>query len=362
MSSQPSTLDMAKVRAFASKTLGDITSAQMDLLGLIADRLGLWRILAAAGPVTSAEFAEDAQIDERYAREWLAAMACHGTLTYDDATGRFTLPPEHAFVLADQDSPLYLGCFPGMHQAVWDNADLLTAAFRRGGGVPQDRYGDNFWCAFERFSRSAFKNNLVQQWLPAMPRADAALRSGGAVADVGCGNGQALLFLARGYPDATLVGYDSYAPAIAAAIANAEAAGLAHRVHYEICDAARGLPGTYDLITTFDVIHDMPRPGPALRAIRRALKPGGTYFVQEPNFFSDLRQNIDHPLGIGAFGYSTSIGYCLTQALAAGGEGTGTCLGETRLRELATEAGFAHFRRLDFPDNPFSLGYELRAE
>jgi 2-polyprenyl-3-methyl-5-hydroxy-6-metoxy-1,4-benzoquinol methylase len=195
-----------------------------------------------------------------------------------------------------------------------------------------------------------------------MPQANAALKAGGSVADVGCGNGQALLFLAQGYPGATLFGYDSYAPAIAAANANAEAAGLADRVHYAVCDATHGLPGTYDLITTLDVIHDMPRPGPALRAIRRALKPGGTYFVQEPNFFSDLRQNIDHPLGIGAFGYSTSIGYCLTQALAAGGEGTGTCMGEARLRELATAAGFAHFRRLDFPNIPFSLCYELRAE
>jgi 2-polyprenyl-3-methyl-5-hydroxy-6-metoxy-1,4-benzoquinol methylase len=359
MSTQP-TLDPAKARAFAFKTLGDITSAQMDLLNLIADRLGLWRILAAAGPVTCAEFAELAEIDERYAREWLAAMACHGTLDYDAASERFTLPPEHAHVLADHDSPLYLGSYPSMHQAIWGNADLLIASFRRGGGVPQDRYGDNFWCAFERFSQAAFKNNLVQDWLPALPQADAALRAGGAVADVGCGNGQALLVLARGYPNATLVGYDSYQPAIAAAIANAEAAGLADRVRYEVCDASRGLPGQYDLITTFDVVHDMPHPRPALKAIRQALKPGGTYFVLEPNFSSDLRQNIEHPLGLGAFGYSASVGYCLTQALAARGEGTGTCLGEANLRALATEAGFAHFRRLDFPNNPFSLCYELR--
>jgi SAM-dependent methyltransferase len=187
-----------------------------------------------------------------------------------------------------------------------------------------------------------------------------ALRAGGSVADVGCGNGQALLFLASGYPDATLTGYDNYPPAIAAANANARAAGLEGRVRYELCDATQGLPGTYDLITSFDVVHDMPRPRPALSAIRRALKPDGTYFVLEFNFSGDLQQNIDHPMGIGAFGYSASTNYCMTQALAVGGEGTGTCMGEERARELATEAGFGHFRRLDFPSNPFNLFYEIR--
>jgi SAM-dependent methyltransferase len=174
--------------------------------------------------------------------------------------------------------------------------------------VPQDRYGDDFWCGFERFSRTAFRNNLVQDWIPAMPSVDDALRAGGTVADVGCGNGQALLYLAKGYPEATLVGFDSYAPAIATANANARAAGLGDRVRYEVCDVTRGIPGQYDLITTFDVVHDMPRPRPAMKEIKRALKPDGTYFVLEFNFFSDLQQNIDHPFGIGAFGYSASIG------------------------------------------------------
>jgi SAM-dependent methyltransferase len=359
MAIQPS-LDMEKVQHFAFKTLGDVIGTQMDMLNLIADRLGLFQTLAASGPITSDEFAEKAQINERYGREWLSAMACHGTLTYDNATKRFTLPPEHAAVLADVDSGLYLGSFPAMHVAFFRNADLLTEAFKHGGGVPQDRYGDDFWCGFERFSRTAFRNNLVQEWIPAMPTVDAALRAGGSVADIGCGNGQALLFLAGGYPEARLVGYDAYAPAIAAANANAQAAGLADRVRYEVCDVTQGIPGTYDLLTTFDVVHDMPRPRPALKEIKRSLKPDGTYFVLEFNFFSDLQQNIDHPFGIGAFGYSASIGYCMTTALAVGGEGTGTCMGEAKMREFADEAGFTHFRRLDFPGNPFNIFYEIR--
>jgi SAM-dependent methyltransferase len=180
------------------------------------------------------------------------------------------------------------------------------------------------------------------------------------VADVGCGNGQALIELAKGYPNARLVGLDNYPLAIEAATANAREAGLADRVRFELCDVTNGLPGQYDLITSFDVVHDMPRPRPALRQIRQALTPGGTYFVLEFNFYSDLQRNIDHPLGIGAFGYAGSCTYCMTQALAVGGEGTGTCMGEDKLRDLAAEAGFSQVRRLDFPQNPFNLFYELR--
>ena len=355
-----SDLDMAKVQTFAFKVLGDITATQMGTLSTIADRLGLFNTLAEAGPLTEREFAARGGINERYAREWLSAMACHGYIAYDDGTKQFRLPPEHAFILADPDSPFYLGSLFPMAPPYWRNLDLLTEAFKHGGGVPQEKYGDEFWCGFERFTRTGFRNNLAQDWVPAMPHADAALRAGGSVADIGCGNGQALLFLAKGYPDATLVGYDNYAPAIAAANANAKTAGLADRVRYEVCDVTTGIPGQYDLITTFDVVHDMPHPRPAMKEIRKALKPDGTFFVLEFNFSGDLQANIDHPMGIGSFGYSASTNYCMTQALAVGGEGTGTCMGEEKARELAAEAGFTQFRRIDFPQNPFNLFYEIR--
>ncbi len=353
-------LDMGKLQAFAFKIVGDVTAQQMGPLSTVGDRLGLFKTLAASGPVTSEEFADRAQINERYGREWLSAMACHGYIAYDDATKRFTLPPEHAFVLANTESPLYLTGLLKMAQPYWANVELLAEAFKHGGGVPQDRYGEHFWCGFEQFTYTFFRNSMVQEWLPTMPTVDARLRAGGSVADVGCGNGQALIILAEAYPEATFVGYDNFAPAIAAANANAAKAGLSDRLRYEVCDVTQGIPGTFDLITTFDVVHDMPRPRPALAEIKRALNPGGTYFVLEFNFYGDLQKNIDHPLGIGAFGYSASTNYCMTQALAVGGEGTGTCMGEEKMRELATEAGFAQFRRLDFPANPFNIFYEIR--
>ena len=181
------------------------------------------------------------------------------------------------------------------------------------------------------------------------------------VADVGCGNGLALIELATGYPSAKLVGCDIHPPAIEAARRNAEEAGPGDRIRFEVLDVTQGLPGDYDLITRFDVIHDLPHPRQALRAIRKALAPGGSFFVLEFNFSDDLQENIDHPFGIGAFGYAASVNYCMTTALAAGGEGTGTCMGERRLREFAAAAGFGRVTLLDLPQNPFNLIFELKA-
>ncbi len=154
---------------------------------------------------------------------------------------------------------------------------------------------------------------------------------------------------------------DLHAPAIEAARANAEAAGVGDRIRFEVRDVGEGIPGEYDLITCFDVVHDMPFPRQALPQIRAALAPGGSFFVLEFNFSDELRANIDHPFGLGSFGYGASVNYCMTTALAAGGEGTGTCMGERRLRALAAEAGFSEVRRLDFPQNPLNLIFEIKA-
>jgi 2-polyprenyl-3-methyl-5-hydroxy-6-metoxy-1,4-benzoquinol methylase len=355
------TLDIEKAQQLGMKLLGDTTGALIGALMVVGDRLGLFDALAAAGPLTSDGLADRAGITERYAREWLSAMACRGYVAYDDATKTFSLTPEQVFCLVDQDSPLYLTGVFGVLPDYYRNLDLLTDAFRHGGGVPQERFGAEWLCGFQRFSRTWFVNYLCQDWIPAMPEIDARLRAGGSVADIGCGNGMALIQLARCYPEARLVGFDLHAPAIEAARANAAAAGVGDRIRFEVLDASEGIPGAYDLITCFDVVHDMPFPRQALPQIRAALAPGGSFFVLEFNFSDELRANIDHPFGLGSFGYGASVNYCMTTALAVGGEGTGTCMGERRLRAFAAEAGFSEVRRLDFPQNPLNLIFEIKA-
>jgi SAM-dependent methyltransferase len=357
----PRPLDIGAAQALGMAMIGHLTAAGMGTLTVVGDRLGLFDVLAERGPLTAEGFADAAGIHPRYAREWLSAMACHGYVAYDDAAGAFSMTPEQAFCLVDRDSPLYLTSIFAVLPDYYRNLDVLTDAFRTGGGVPQDRFGSEWRCGFERFSRTPILHHLAADWIPAMPAVEARLKTGGRIADVGCGNGQAAILMAQAYPNASVVGFDFYAPSIASARANAEAAGVADRVRFETLDAATGIPGAYDLITCFDVVHDMPHPVEGLRGIRQALAPGGSLFALEFNLSSDLQENIDHPFGIGAFGYSASVNYCMSTALAAGGVGTGTCMGEKRFREYAAAAGFSEVIRHDFPANPLNLFFEARA-
>lgn len=220
-------VDIGKAQALALKLLADTTATTMGTLHLIGQRLGLFETLAAAGQVSADQFAERAGIDGRYALEWLSAMACDGYVSYDNPTQTFSMTPEQVICLVEPDHPLSMRGFARMYPDLWANVDRLQEAFQHGGGVHQCRFGDEWMCGLERMTGPAFVNNLAQDWIPAMTEIDARLRAGGTVADVGCGNGQALIQIALAYPSARLYGFDINEPAIAAARTNAEAAGVA---------------------------------------------------------------------------------------------------------------------------------------
>jgi SAM-dependent methyltransferase len=323
----------------------------------IGDRLGLFAALAQEGPASSTELALRANTNERYTREWLGAMGSAGYLDYDPTTACFSLPPEHVPVLAQEAGPMFFG---GVHQMLLGMVtpiNLLIQAFRDGGGVPQSAYGDNMWDGLERFTAGWFENLLVQQWIPAMPDLDAKLRVGAFVADIGCGRGRASIKLAQTYPTSCFVGYDVFGPTIARATANAECAGVADRVRFQELDASKGIPEQYDVITTFDVIHDAVDPRGLLRAIRAGLRPDGIYVCLDINASHRLEENAG-PLR--AFFYGCSNLYCMTTSLAHGGEGLGTTgFNEATVRALCAEAGFASVRRLPL-ENPFNIVYEVR--
>ncbi len=250
--------------------------------------------------------------------------------------------------------------FGGIHQMLLGMVtplNLLVRAFRDGGGVPQSAYDDNMWDGMERFTAGWFENLLVQQWIPAMPDLEAKLANGALVADVGCGRGRASIKLAQTYPASRFVGYDAFGPTIARATANAEHAGVADRVRFQELDASKGIPDRYDVITTFDVVHDAVDPRGLLRAIREALRPDGIYVCLDINSSHRLEENAG-PLG--SFFYGVSNLYCMTTSLANGGAGLGTVgFHERKVRELCTEAGFSSVRRLPL-ENPFNIVYEVR--
>jgi 2-polyprenyl-3-methyl-5-hydroxy-6-metoxy-1,4-benzoquinol methylase len=286
-------------------------------------------------------------------------MACSGYVEYDADTDRFTLPPEQAFCLANPDSPAYFSGLFEMLPTWYANAAKVADAFKTGAGVPQREYGEEFWHGFERFTRAQFLNHLVQDWIAGVDGLDTRLRAGARVADVGSGNGHAILIMAREYPNSTFVGYDSYELAVESARARAADAGVDGQVRYELRDVAEGIPGRYDLITVFDTVHDMVDPIGALTAIREALTRDGVLLWTEFNVSGDLAENLANPINLAKFTYSASTLYCMTTSLAEGGAGIGTCMGPHKAEELAREAGFGSFRRLPIED-PFTAVYEAR--
>src|SRR5712692_8718322 len=235
-------IDQAKAEAFVGKVLADTTGLAVTVMSSIGDRLGLFKNLATQGPATSEELAERTDVNERYAREWLGAMASAGYLEYDPAVRRFTLPPEHVPVLAQEGGPVFFG---GVQEEVVGLAgpvNQLMQAFRTGGGVPMEAYDPSAWEGIARFTSGWFENLLVPVWLPAMPDVQTKLERGALVADAGCGHGKALIKLAQSYPLSRYVGYDSFAASIEQAKANAQAAGVADRVRFEHRDVSEGLP------------------------------------------------------------------------------------------------------------------------
>lgn len=350
------TIDEATLGAFMEHVLGDASGLMACTLATLGDRLGLFKALADR-PATSAELAAAAAVNERYAREWLRGMNAAGYVQLERDTGRYALPAEHAEVLAAEGGPAFLGGALQLTFGYLRTIERLTEAFRSGGGVPQSAYPADTWEGMGRFSRSFYDNLLVQQWLPMVADLPARLEQGVRWADVGCGSGLAVIRLAEAFPASVFVGYDQFEAQLELARAAAAEAGVGDRVRFELLDATGGLPETFDVISTFDVVHDADDPTALLAAIRRALASDGTYLLLEMSSADEPADNVG-PLA--TLMYGISVVYCMTTSLAHGGAGLGACgLPPRRVREVCDEAGFGSVRRLELQD-PFNALYEIR--
>lgn len=343
---------------FAHRVVGDLAAAMAGPLLYIGDRLGIFRALAASGPLTVQELADQTGLNERYLREWSAAMVAAEYLSYDPPRRTITLSREHAAVLADERSPVFVG---GMSQMIPDHYRLLpriTHAFQHGGGVPYDQYSPDVFEGTERLFGPGYRNFLVRQWLPALQGVPERLAAGGLAGDVGCGRGQALLTLAEAFPAAHLVGWDNYAPNIAYAGEQARRAGYGDRLRVEL-RSSNDLPQhrNFDLILTCDSLHDMVAPEACARSIRGALREDGVWFCIEPNMADRLEDNISP---IGKLLYSVSTLQCMTCSLAHGGSGYGTGMGPGGVERVARLAGFSQFQKLPI-EHPFNQFFEIRA-
>jgi hypothetical protein len=352
-----SQVDRASTQTFADRVVNDVVSALVISMCNLGDRLGLFSNLARYGPATSAELAARTSLNERYLREWLSALSSAGYLDYEPNSGRFAILPEHIPVLADEYAPQYQGGRFQYLLALFQVQDEVAGAFRQGGGVSPEEYPQDFWDGQERTAPIWVEHRLVQDWIATIPDVQAKLEQGIAVADIGCGQGGALIKLAQVYPNSQFVGYDSFPPSIAKATARAEAAGVSVRVRFEALDVVQGLPEQYDFIMTHEVVHDATDPLGMLQAIRNGLRADGTYLMKEYNASEKLEQNSGL---LGSFMYSISVLFCMTTSLASGGLGLGTAgLPETKVRELCAQAGFNSVHRLEV-DDAFNALYAIR--
>lgn len=350
-------VDESKLNEFIGQMLGDLGGAASIAMVRIGDGLGLYKALQAKGPMTCAELAKDASVNERYLREWLSHQAASHYLSYDPLTSKFALPPEQAMVFAIEDSPVYMMGGFDLMVALMENQAKVQAAFKSGGGVAWGDQAGCMFCAVARFFRPGYQNNLIQSWLPALDGVVAKLERGATVADVGCGHGWSTVLMAKAFPKSTFVGYDFHPASIAAAEAHARTHEVAANTRFEVAKAKEYPGKDFDLVTCFDCLHDMGDPTGAAAHIRKSLKPDGTWMVVEPMARDRLEENINP---VGRLFYAGSTMICVPTSLSQEvGAALGAQAGEAKLREIMNAAGFGKVRRA--AETPFNMILEARS-
>jgi ubiquinone/menaquinone biosynthesis C-methylase UbiE len=336
-----STFNQAKAEAFTENLIDVLNKSAIALAISIGHRTGLFDTLAELPYSTSGQIAEAAGLNERYVREWLGAMVTGRVVNYDPETETYKLPEEHAAFLTRKAAPNNFAVGMQFIAVLGAVEDKIVERFRTGGGIDYSEY-PRFHEVMAEESGQTVLPALQTAILPLADGIKEKLEAGINVLDVGCGSGRAVNLLAQTYPNSSFTGYDFSEEAVGRARAEAEKLGLKN-VRFEVKDAAAiGELERFDLITAFDAIHDQARPAVVLSEIYKALKPDGTFLMQDIAGSSYVHKNLDHP--ISPYLYTISYMHCMTVSLAQNGDGLGTMWGEEKAREMLKEAGFKTVR------------------
>jgi SAM-dependent methyltransferase len=345
-------VDGRRAEAFAERMLDMLNDGSLAIMTSVGHRVGLFDTLAALPPSTSPAIAEAAGLNERYVREWLGAMATGGIVEYEPSSATYRLPPEHAASLTSAAGPDNLAIQTQYLTLLAGVEPLVIECFRSGGGVPYSEYAE-FHRIMAEDSASVQDAALLDVILPLVPGLTDRLREGIDVADIGCGSGHAINLMAQAFPKSRFVGYDFSESAIAAGRREAESMGLGN-ASFELRDVTKlGLTERFDLITSFDAIHDQAKPAEVLEGIAAALRPDGVYLMVDIKASSHLEENRDHLLG--PFLYTVSTMHCMTVSLALDGDGLGTMWGEQKALEMLGDAGFTSTEVTDVEADPINM-------
>ncbi|MGH7425409.1 MAG: class I SAM-dependent methyltransferase [Candidatus Methylomirabilales bacterium] len=339
-----SDFDRAKAEAFAGRFLTALNNGALCLMVSVGHRTGLFDVMSKLPPATSEEIATRAGLSERYVREWLGAMVAARVVDVDPATTRFSLPAEHAAFVTRAAAADNLAVFTQYISLLGGVEDDIVECFRKGGGVPYEKF-PRFHDVMAEDSGQSVLSSLESHIIPLVPGLTDRLAKGTRMLDVGCGQGRIINRLAALYPNSRFVGMDLSSDAIGFAREEASKKGLKN-IEFVAVDLSdfdeTAEPESFDLITTFDAVHDQARPLKVLRGVHRALKVDGVYLMQDIRGSSHVHNNIGHP--IGTFLYTVSCMHCMTVSLAQGGEGLGAMWGEEKTREYLQRAGFSSIK------------------
>jgi ubiquinone/menaquinone biosynthesis C-methylase UbiE len=355
-----SSFDSDKAGSFAERLLATLNQGALCLMISIGHRTGLFDTMRDLPPATSAAIAAQAKLNERYVREWLGAMVTGRIIDVDPSTGQFSLPPEHAAFLTRAAGADNIGVFAQYIPLLASVEDEIVHCFENGGGVPYSKF-PRFHDVMAEDSGQSVLSSLESQIVPLVPDLGERLSSGIHMLDVGCGSGRIMNRLAELYPKSRFTGMDLSSQAILSAWQEASAKKL-RNVEFIVADlsnfAETAEIDAYDLVTTFDAIHDQAKPLNVLKGIHRTLRRNGVYLMQDIKGSSDARKNLDHPLG--TFLYTVSCMHCMTVSLAQGGEGLGAMWGEEKTREYLANSGFRSIEKHELAHDIQNNWYVVR--
>src|SRR5258705_3166184 len=344
-----------KMHQFVGKVIGDFGASLSSALVYIGQKLGLYKAMAAAGPITPAELAQQTNTNERYVREWLINQAAGGYAEYSPETGRYSLSPEQAVALTEELSPFYVGGGFFVVKAMTQAVERIESHFRDGSGMLWGEHHPDLFIGTERFFRPGYSAHLIASWVPALTGIEEKLKAGGKVADVGCGHGASTIIMAKAYPNSQFWAFDNHVASIAHARETAEAAGVSDRVQFEVANAQNLPDRQYDMIAFFDCLHDMGDPIGACKRAAEVLAPDGSALIVEPMAGNTVEENFN-PIGRTFTGASTLC--CTSNSMALNGPALGAVATEEAIRNVVLAGGFSQFRRAT--GKPFNRIFEAR--
>ena len=349
-------MDMSKVEQFAGQVVSDISATFSGVMTNIGHKLGLYKAMAGAGPITSQILADKTGTYERYVREWLNNQTAGGYVVYNAETNAYTLPDEHIPVLVDDESPLFLVPALDVASSLWLDEDKVADVFRSGEGIAWSDHHHRLFCGSEALFRPGYKAHLTSTWIKSLDGVEDKLKAGAKVADVGCGHGASTIVLAQEYPNSTFYGFDNHKESVEIARQRAKDAGVNGNIHFSVANAKDFSESDFDLICFMDCLHDMGDPVGAAQHAKQSLKANGTVLLVEPAAGDTVNDNINP---VSRLYYAASTAVCTPCSLSQEvGLALGAQAGEKRLSNVMKDAGFNELRRAS--ETPFNIVLEAK--